>query len=217
MPYRIYLPPCYDEEPGRLYPTLYLLHGLQSSDKQWDELGVDEAADALIGAKIMPPFIIVMPWHRTGIDLVRAVPEILLPHIEADYSARTSREYRAIGGISKGGGQALEIGLKYSGLFSGVGMHSPAVQFLDSVVLDWALDIPPGERPELWIDIGTHDSLYPAADSLISTLQGNGVAITIQINEGDHLDEYWQSHLEDYLRWYASNWRRASLEKTLDH
>ncbi len=216
MPFRVYLPPCYGEDPNQSYPTLYLLHGLQSTDAQWDESGVDETADALISSGTLPPFIIVMPWHRTGIDLTQAIPEILLPHIEQNYAARPDRAYRAIGGVSKGGGQALEIGLKYPHLFEAVGMHSPAVQYLDAVIVEWALNIPPDERPTLWIDIGLRDSLYPAAESLIDKLQGNSIPITIQINEGDHLAEYWQAHLEGYLRWYASNWQRESLKNTIE-
>jgi enterochelin esterase-like enzyme len=211
MPFRVYLPPCYDKEKVQGYPTLYLLHGLQSTDAQWDELGIDEAADKLISSGTVPPFIIVMPWDRTGIDLVQAIPEILVPYIELNFATRSIARYRAIGGISKGGGQALEIGLKYPQIFSAVGMHSPAVQYLDAVIIEWALNIPVESRPALWIDIGMRDSLFPAAQSLIAGLQDNGIAITIQINEGDHLDEYWEAHLEDYLRWYASNWRPISL------
>lgn len=214
MPFRVYLPPCYSEDADQKYPTLYLLHGLQATDRQWDELGVDEVADNLISSGTLPPFIIVMPWHRTGIDLIQAVPEILLPHIEETYAARPERLYRSVGGLSKGGGQALEIGLKYPRLFSAVGMHSPAVQYLDSIIIDWALSIPSGLRPNLWVDIGMRDSLYPAAESLIAALQNNGIPITIQINEGDHLPEYWESHLAEYLSWYSSNWQRASLRQS---
>ncbi|MGD2059095.1 MAG: alpha/beta hydrolase-fold protein [Anaerolineales bacterium] len=216
MPFRVYLPPCYGKEPDQEYPTLYLLHGLQGSDRQWDQLGVDEAADRLISSGALHPFIIVMPWHRTGIDLIEAVPEILLPHIEETYAARPQRAYRSIGGLSKGGGQALEIGLKYPQLFSAVGMHSPAVQYLDAIILDWATSIPAERRPSLWIDIGMQDSLYPAAQSLITALQNNNIPITIQINEGDHLPEYWKSHLDEYLSWYSLNWKRAWL-KDLPH
>jgi enterochelin esterase-like enzyme len=216
MPFRVYLPPCYADINEKTYPTLYLLHGLQSTDSQWDELGVDEVADTLITSGTLPPFIIVMPWHRTGIDLIRAVPEVLVPYIDANYASRTRRAYRAIGGLSKGGGQALEIGLKYPEEFSAVGMHSPAVQYLDSVIIDWALSIPSENRPSLWIDIGRRDSLYPAAESLITAFQQNSIPIMIQINEGDHLPEYWQEHLDDYLRWYTSNWRRESLKTIIE-
>lgn len=216
MPIRIYLPPCYDQNPEQFYPTLYLLHGLQSTESQWDELGVDEIADKLISNGTLPPFIIVMPWHRTGIDLIQSVPEILVPYIEANFAANAERTYRAIGGVSKGGGQALEIGLKYSNVFAAVGMHSPAVPFADAIIADWLLNIPDNSRPSLWIDIGARDSLFPAAQSLIGNLQANGIPITLQLDDGDHNSEYWKIHIEGYLRWYAMNWPRASFRTRVD-
>ncbi|MDF1499301.1 MAG: alpha/beta hydrolase-fold protein [Anaerolineales bacterium] len=214
MPVRVYLPPCYAEGQSHSYPTLYLLHGLQSTDDQWDELGIDEAADRLISSGSLPPFIIVMPWHRTGIDLTTAVPKVLVPYIDSNFDTRANRRHRAVGGLSRGGGQALEIGLNYPELFGAVGMHSPAVPHTDATILDWTLRVPIDLRPRLWIDIGYRDSLHPAARSLVEELQGNAVPITIQFDEGDHLASYWESHLEGYLRWYAQQWVRASFEDT---
>ena len=48
--YRVYLPPCYDEQPDRRYPVLYLLHGQSFTEDQWIRLGVPETADALIAS-----------------------------------------------------------------------------------------------------------------------------------------------------------------------
>ena len=61
LSYRIYLPPCYDEMEDARYPVLYLIHGQNFNDDQWDRLGVDESADALIAAEEMSPLLIVMP------------------------------------------------------------------------------------------------------------------------------------------------------------
>jgi enterochelin esterase-like enzyme len=216
MPVRIYLPPCYEANPEKRYPTLYLLHGLQSTDSQWDELGIDETANRLISEGTVPPFIIVMPWHRTGINLIQAVPEILVPFIDANFTTASDRSSRAIGGVSKGGGQALEIGLKYPDTFAAIGMHSPAVQYLDSVIVNWVSAIPPESRPALWIDIGERDSLYPAAESLIENLQSNSIPISTHIDDGDHEAAYWETHIEGYLRWYVANWKRAPLTNPIN-
>ena len=50
LPYRVYLPPCYSLVDEPAYPVLILIHGLQSTDSQWDDLGVNETADAMIRA-----------------------------------------------------------------------------------------------------------------------------------------------------------------------
>ena len=60
MPYRVYLPPGYTEG-TRHYPSLYLLHGMGGSDREWQDLGIASAADRLIAAGQIAPLIIVMP------------------------------------------------------------------------------------------------------------------------------------------------------------
>lgn len=49
MPYNIYLPPGYASS-SREYPTVYLLHGMAGSDRQWEDLGIAQSADRLINA-----------------------------------------------------------------------------------------------------------------------------------------------------------------------
>ena len=216
MPVRIYLPPCYQADADAGYPALYLLHGLQSTDSQWIDLGIGKAADRMIVDSGAQPFIIVMPWHRTGIDLISAVPEVLVPYVEANYSARSDRKFRAIGGLSKGGGQALVIGLMSPDVFSAVGMHSPAIPYEDSVILTWATRIPPDSLPAFWIDIGRDDSLYPAAKVLIEGFETFNIPINVLLEEGDHLPGYWRSHTDDYLHWYSSTWTRYVSEHRTD-
>ncbi|MGW8251182.1 MAG: alpha/beta hydrolase, partial [Anaerolineales bacterium] len=65
MEYSVYLPPCYDQQPERRYPVLYMIHGMNYNNDQWDRLGADEAADALVRAGEVNPFIIVMPRDRS--------------------------------------------------------------------------------------------------------------------------------------------------------
>jgi hypothetical protein len=64
LEYRVYLPPCYDQQPDRRYPVLYLIHGQSYTDDQWERLGAGKTADDLISNGNIPPFIIVMPRDR---------------------------------------------------------------------------------------------------------------------------------------------------------
>jgi len=213
LPVRIYLPPCYDERSDERYPSLYLLHGWLRTDRQWLDLGLQGMADALISEKAMPAAIIILPWHRTGIHLEQAIPEVLVPYVDANYRTRSEPEWRAIGGISRGGGQALEIGLRNPGLFGVIGLHSPAVAYHDSVILNWYGSIPLDARPALWVDIGDRDSLYPAARSLLDSLQAEGIHATQMIDHGTHDEAYWRQHLGQYLRWYGGIWLAADLRE----
>ena len=222
LPFRVYLPPCYDEQPERTYPALYLLHGLQGTDAQWDELGIDETANALIKRGSLPPFLIIMPWQRTGIDIETAVIDVLIPHIDQTYRTLTEPEWRAIGGVSRGAGQALRIALTHADMFSILGLHSPATLNAEGLILQWLLAIPIEQRPDVWMDIGDHDSLLPSAQSLLNLLSQNDLDAIVQINPGDHTSDYWRAHIAGYLHWYAAHWMNASsleaemLERIID-
>ena len=222
LPFRVYLPPCYDEQPERYYPVLYLLHGLQGTDAQWDELGIDETANALIKRGSLPPFLIIMPWQRTGIDIETAVIDVLIPHIDQTYRTLTEPEWRAIGGVSRGAGQALRIALTHADMFSILGLHSPATLNAEGLILQWLLAIPIEQRPDVWMDIGDHDSLLPSAQSLLNLLSQNDLDAIVQINPGDHTSDYWRAHIAGYLHWYAAHWMDASsleaemLERIID-
>jgi enterochelin esterase-like enzyme len=211
LPFRIYLPPCYDSSTGQRYPVLYLLHGLLGTDAQWDEFGADEAADDLIIEGAIPPFIIVMPWERTGLTIETALVDGLIDHIDSNYRTRPQAVWRAIGGLSRGGGQALEIGLRHPGLFGQVSLHSPAVLHGDALLARWLDTIPTNRMPAIWVDIGLQDSLLSSTEHLIEFLFQQGIAPTIQFNTGDHLPEYWMANLPNYLRWHGGLWRAEQM------
>jgi enterochelin esterase-like enzyme len=214
LPFRVYLPPCYEEQPGDDYPSLYLLHGLQGTDAQWDELGIDEAANALINQGALPPFLMIMPWERTGLDFETAVPDILVPHIDQVYRTRSEPQWRAIGGLSRGAGQALRIALTHPDLFSILGLHSPATLSADGLILQWLLAIPEDKHPDVRLDIGDRDPLLPSAQKLIDLLTENDMEILTRINSGEHTSAYWRARAASYLTWYAHHWSdRALLEK----
>src|SRR5206468_3190854 len=60
---RVYLPPCYAGS-GQAYPVLYMIHGLNSGEEQWEQLGIGTVADHLIAAGDIAPLIIVLPRDR---------------------------------------------------------------------------------------------------------------------------------------------------------
>lgn len=203
LPYRIYLPPCSERWRGQM-PAIYLLHGLAYTDSQWDDLGIDEMADRLIRLGVAEPFLIVMPWERLGLDFEPTIIDHLLPHIESEYGASGDPAKRAIGGISRGAGWALRIGLAYADQFSAIGLHSPAFQGADLVNLPGWLEA--GPAPALWIDIGERDPLRSSLMQLTEVLDALEVEYRFLMFTGEHAPGYWSQHLDEYLRWYVSNW-----------
>jgi enterochelin esterase family protein len=63
MPYTVFLPPGYDDGDER-YPVLYMLHGMGGQRSEWREVGLLDAADALMGAGAVDRFVIVLPQAR---------------------------------------------------------------------------------------------------------------------------------------------------------
>lgn len=212
IPFRVFVPPCASEAQGRL-PALYLLHGLARTHAHWDDLGADELAQELIATGTAPPFLIVMPWERKGLEYESAIIEFLVPHIEATYGASQETALRSVGGISRGAGWALRLGLKHPDLFDAVGLHSPAVLVPDMFdIPDWVEELPQGEFPELWIDIGHRDTLRFEAKEIADLFTELGVSFVRHTYLGEHTDEYWSDHLEDYLTWYISGWEVGTSE-----
>ncbi len=203
---RVYLPPCYDQDSLATYPTLILLHGLLATDSQWDELGVVELADQLIQDGDAPPFIILMPWIRNSQDPLIAVTEAVIPYARERWRLAEGRQFWAIGGISRGAGQAVYIGLLQPERFKAIGLHSPAFLHTPEFLLTRYLALDAAERPEIWFDIGESDSLLDSATLLLETFDQAGVHIVSQTRPGDHTLDYWRMHLPEYLDWYLSFW-----------
>jgi len=212
--YRIYLPPCYDQQPERKYPTLYLFHGQSYSDEQWDRLGIDEIADQLIAAGKISPLLMVMPFedddrapppeNKYGIVIVKE----LLPHIDDMYRPQVGREHRAIGGLSRGGNWAINIGLTNWSKFGIIGAHSTPSFVTDGPPrIREILDVIPKDMlPSIYMDSGADDLWREYTLKLEAVLTEENIPHEWHQFEGAHEEEYWASHLEDYLYWYTQNW-----------
>jgi enterochelin esterase family protein len=151
--------------------------------------------------------LIVLPWQRTGLEDETAIIDGLLPHIEDQYRTQSDSSRPAIGGLSRGGGWAFRLGLKYSDRFSRIGLHSPALLSGDLTSIElWLADEAETDLPRIWMDIGDQDSLLSAARDIEERLIEFEVDYEFSIRTGDHLANYWQRNLSDYLVWYSEAW-----------
>ena len=210
--FRIYLPPCYDEKTEQRYPVLYLLHGQTYTDDQWIRIGAAEAANQLILSGESIPFIIVFPddhyWNLPpGAGFGQRLVEELIPYIDSTYRTFPDRNRRAIGGLSRGAGWALRLGLTHWKLFATIGLHSLAVLQKDaSEIPNWLAEIPPPSRPRLFMDIGDNDQEYEMALVVEAQFNNFGLPHEWHLYNGAHTEDYWSAHVEEYLRWYVEGW-----------
>ena len=139
----VYTPPGYSEE--QEHGVLYLLHGIGGDEREWHLHGGPQTIlDNLVDDRQLQPMIVVLPNGRAmtndrpegdifAADKVKAFETFesdlfqdLIPYIEAHYPVSADRVFRAIAGLSMGGGQALNIGLGNLKRFAWVGAFSPA-------------------------------------------------------------------------------------------
>ncbi len=214
LEYRVYLPPCYAEQTDRRYPVLYLFHGQGYTDDQWDRIGVDEQSDKLIANGTIPPLIIVMPHDVSSAqpsetNFSKVVVEQLIPAIDRTYRTKTERQYRAVGGMSRGGGWAIHFGITYWQMFGALGAHSPAVFHSDGLRIKALLDaLPPGQSPRIYIDIGERDrpEILEVATWFEGLLDQRDIPHEWHLFSGYHAEAYWSAHLDQYLIWYTQGW-----------
>ncbi len=215
--YRVYLPPGYDQSDER-YPTLYLFHGWPYEAAHWDGLGIEETADAGIRSGALPPFIIVQPHgsERVYINTCGGnhsfegqVINDLIPHTDAAYRTWAEREGRAIGGISRGGIWALEIGFRHPDVFGAVGAHSPALSVnMAPAVYDpfYLLEEPGVAALRIYLDVGDADWTREEVQELDQALSAQNIAHEFIIHPGGHSVSLWSAHVAEYLTFYAADW-----------
>lgn len=217
--YLIYLPPCYDEMPDVRYPVLYLLHGQTYTDDQWVRLGAVVIADRLILSGEAPAFIIVFPddryWNvQAGPGFGQRFLDHLVPHIDQNYRTIADRDHRALGGLSRGAGWALRLGLQHWEQFGTLGLHSLAAFAEDRLFLeDWLEEIPPESWPNIFMDVGESDQELGFNSQFEGILVKLGIPHEWHLYPGAHEEPYWQAHVEEYLRWYAAIWTAQTEEQ----
>jgi enterochelin esterase-like enzyme len=213
LSFRVYLPVCYGPDGDYEYPVLYFLHGQSFDDDQWDRLGADETLDRLILAGEIVPFIIVMPKESDYMSdqwdskYGPAIAEELTVWIDEHYHTCAERDCRAIGGLSRGAAWAMRTGLIYWETFGTIGTHSLAPfrgDFNEAPL--WFKEIPEDQLPRIWIDIGVLDVNLDAANTFEVRLTKYRMPHEWHIYLGTHNEDYWQAHVEEYLRWYAEAW-----------
>ena len=141
----VYLPPSYEDVPGRRYPVIFVLAGFTGrgrtllNDGPWSP-GLDERMDALVAAGCGEA-ILVMPdcftrfggsqyldSSATGRYETHVIAE-LVPWADRRFRTLATRDARGVAGKSSGGYGALTLGMKHSDVFGAVACHSGDMGF----------------------------------------------------------------------------------------
>ena len=206
----VYTPPGYS--PNKKYPVLYLLHGIGGDESEWYKQGApDVILDNLYADKKLVPMIVVLPNGRaqpndraegnvyaTAPAFEKFEKDLLndvIPFIESKYSVKTSRESRAVAGLSMGGGQSLNFGLGNLNTFAWIGGFSsaPNQKAPEALVPNPAETAP--KLKLLWISCGDQDGLISFSQKLHTYLKNNKVPHIWHLDSGKHEFKVWKNDL----------------------
>jgi hypothetical protein len=140
-PLWVYVPPGYDEEPDRRYPSIYVIQGLTGQVDGWRNRtpfrkNFPELADELFASGESPPAILVWvdAWTSLGgsqfIDSPGTgryhtyIAEELVPWVDANYRTHPEAAHRGITGKSSGGYGSMVNPMLRPDVFGGLATHA---------------------------------------------------------------------------------------------
>ncbi|MEO7414395.1 MAG: alpha/beta hydrolase-fold protein [Opitutaceae bacterium] len=207
---QVYTPPGYDANPTARFPTLYLFHGSGDNEATWVAHGhAHWILDNLIAQRRAQPMIVVMldghavtpgPGLARNANLIafeRDLLEDAMPLVTANYRTQEDAANRAIVGLSMGGGESLNIGLKHADRFAWVGGMSSSVGDTASLLDDGAALN--RKLKLLWIACGKEDSLLKANQDLDAALTAKNVRHEFHETPGAHTWPVWRGYLADFV------------------
>src|SRR3989440_7768977 len=140
-PLWVYVPPGYDDEPDRRYPSIYVIQGLTGQVDAWRNRtafrkNFPELADELFASGEAPPAILVFAdaWTSVGgsqfIDspgtgrYLTYICDEIVPWVDSSYRTKAEAAHRGITGKSSGGDGAVVDPMLRPDVFGGLATHA---------------------------------------------------------------------------------------------
>lgn len=210
----VYTPPGYERGDGR-FPVLYLIHGGGDTALSWTTVGrAPDILDNLIAEGRAVPMIVVMPsgWTPSGGQVMtsdaskdpftRELLEDIIPFVESNYRTPATPDARALGGLSMGGIQTLNIGLTHLGTFRYLVVMSSGWVSEDD--RQWFYRSQADRIPTyndalklFWWGWGETDIARENGLAVIETFRRQGVRIETLETPGGHTWDNWRLYLHE--------------------
>ena len=247
--YAIYLPPDY-ETSQRSYPVLYLLHGGGDDQTGWVQFGeVQNITDKAIRDGVSTALIIVMPdantTRRGYFNDIKGdwryedfFFQELMPFIEKTYRTKNQKKYRAVSGLSMGGGGAFMYALHRPDLFSAacpLSASTGPITIADAKatlsrntnnagLADTAITTYYNKHSTLalinnmadsikksvrwYIDCGDDDFLYEGNSLVHIAMRKKEIPHEFRVRDGAHNWSYWRASLPAVLEFVSMSFRQ---------
>lgn len=244
--YAVYLPPDY-ENSERSYPVLYLLHGGGDDQTGWVQFGeVMHITDKAINEGKSTPMIIVMPDASTGrrgyFNSMKGDFQYedfffreFIPFIEKTYRIRAEKQYRAVAGLSMGGGGSFLYALHHPEMFAAACPLSASVRtgssdrsrlsaadtagltteqvsnYLNQHNALYLIEnMPDDQRTAVrwYIDCGDDDFLYEGNSLMHIAMRKKEIPHEYRVRDGGHTWQYWREALPEVLGFISAAFHR---------
>ena len=246
--YAIYLPAGY-ENSKRSYPVLYLLHGATDNHTGWVQFGeVQRITDKAIEDGSATAMIIVMPDADTGqMGYFNNIAgnwnyedfffQEFIPAIEKSYRIKASKQYRAVAGLSMGGGGSFMYALHHPELFSSACPLSAYVgplnieeaktrvkknnpEITDEAIIkayyekhnaiDLVNKMPDEQKKAVrwYIDCGDDDFLYEGNCLIHIAMRKRDIPHEFRVRDGVHNWTYWRDALPKVLEFVSEEFHQ---------
>jgi enterochelin esterase-like enzyme len=214
----VYTPPGYDKATSKKYPVFYLISGTTDTEETFFKVGrTNLILDNLIAEGKAVPMIIVMPYgnpmariaeqtgkakpsdvvSRDGEDAIKRAKLFetdlitkVIPYVEMNYRTIKSRESRAIGGFSRGGGQTLRTSFGNMDKFAWICCYSAYLSTPEMENSFKNVYQNPGKTNKelklLWVSVGNEDFLYQPTLEFINFLKSKNINHKTLITPGGH-------------------------------
>jgi enterochelin esterase-like enzyme len=245
--YAVYLPPDY-ESSQRSYPVLYLLHGAGDDQTGWVQFGeVLHIANKAIADGTATPMIIVMPDAKTGqMGYFNNLKndwryedfffEEFIPFIEKTYRIKSEKRFRAVAGLSMGGGGSFMYALHHPELFSSAcplsayvgpltlvdakaGMERMNQKGTDAEIeayfkkynaISLINEVKDDQKKSVrwYIDCGDDDFLYEGNSLVHIAMKKKEIPHEFRIRDGAHTWTYWRTALPTVLSFVSESFHQ---------
>lgn len=212
----IYTPPSYHENPNKLYPVLFLQHGVGENETGWVWHGhINNIMDNLIADGRCEEMLVVINSAYVYCDAPISdlfpgnFEEMLLndciPMLKERYRILSGRSSFAIAGLSMGSAQAMRTAVRRPDLFASVGVFSGALPIvgtdydgskyiLNPEVISKDFDL-------FFIGAGENEPFWTDTLAKLKQLEENGAGPALYYSSypGFHEWDVWRKLARDFI------------------
>ena len=225
-PLFVYTPAGYNESKDR-YPVVYIQHGGGEDHRGWVQQGrMANILDNLIAAGKAVPMIVVSAnsniqtrgsrggsaYSQQGMQPFRnEMVENIVPFIDKTYRTKAEPKFRAMCGLSMGGGQSFYVGLLSPDVFANVGIFSTGMfgGIAGAANFDLEKECPGilsdtknfnSKHDVFYISCGEQDPRIQYNKAIAEKMQQAGVNVQFNSFPGDHEWQPWRKSLADFAQ-----------------